>query len=219
MTWSGFVIGLATLVVGLVLCLRGAVVMRLLIALWAGLVGAFVGAGSIAAVTGERFLADAVAFLAAVVVGVLFATVAYTVYEVAIMVAMAAFGFTLATDTMVALGVSWSWLVALVGVLSGLVLGLGALVMDLPIILLVLLSAFTGSSVTLTGLVFLTGTVTPGDLADESTSSVLQDRWWWWTAYVALALIGAMMQVRLLRSWMTPVHAGWNGRSAGSPVG
>lgn len=218
---STFLLGVLALGMGLLLCLRGAVVLRILIALWATVVGFVIGAGSVAAVTGDSFLAGALAFTVAVVTGLVFGAAAYVLYVVAIMVAMAAFGFALGTDLMVALGVSWSWLVVMVGVVTGLALGAAAVALDLPVVLLVVLSAFAGSSVALTGILFLTGTLDSSDLVDASTTSVLQDRWWWWLSYVVLGMVGVVAQLRVLNSWRTSMHSQWEtpGRNATHAAG
>ncbi|MDZ5662046.1 DUF4203 domain-containing protein [Nocardioides sp. zg-1308] len=209
---ADIVLGLVAVGVGLLLCLRGAVVLRVLITLWASVVGFATGAGLVAATTGDSFLAGALALAVAAAAGLLFGAVAYAFFVVAILIAMAAFGFTLGTDLMVALGVSWSWLIVLVGVVTGLALGAAAVAADLPVVVLVALSAFSGSSLALTGVLFLTGTLDSSDLVEASTTAVLRDTWWWWLAYVGLGVAGVVVQVRQLDRWRASVHEQWAGQ-------
>jgi len=197
--------------VGLLLCLRGAVVLRVLITVWAALVGFVTGAGVVAATTGDSFLAGALAVVVAAATGLVFGAVAYTFFVVAVLIAMAAFGFTLGTDVMVALGVEWSWLIVLVGIAAGTALGAAAIATDLPVVVLVGLSAFSGSSLALTGGLLLVGTLDAADLTDATTTSALGDSWWWWLMYVALGVVGVVVQLRRLDRWRASIHEQWAG--------
>jgi hypothetical protein len=202
-------LGVLALGVGLLLCLRGAAFLRVLITVWAAAVGFMTGAGLMVAITDDSILAGAVSVGVAVGTGLLFGAVAYAFFVVAILIAMAAFGFTLGTDVMVGLGVSWSWLIVLVGVSAGVALGAAAIAIDLPVLVLVGLSAFSGSSVALSGVLFLAGTLDSADLLDASTTQVLRDTWWWWLAYVGLAVLGVLVQLRQVDSWRASIHDQW----------
>lgn len=210
---TDFLLGAGAIGVGLLLCLRGAMVLRTLITVWASVVGFVTGAGVVAATTDDSFLAGALGLAVAIVTGLLFGVAAYLFYVVAVLIAMAAFGFTLGTDLMVALGVEWSWLIVLVGVAVGTALGAAAIAADLPVVVLVGLSAFSGSSLALTGLLFLTGTLEATDLVEASTTAVLRDQRWWWASYVALGVAGIVVQLRFLDRWRASIHEQWAGTS------
>ncbi len=49
----------------------------------------------------------------------LFGLLAYLYYEVSVVLAMSAIGFALGTSLMVAIGVTWSWLIVVIGVIAG----------------------------------------------------------------------------------------------------
>lgn len=210
---TDFLLGVLAVGTGLLLCLRGAMLLRTLITVWASVVGFVTGAGVVAATTGDSFLAGALGLAVAIVTALIFGAAAYLFYVVAVLIAMAAFGFTLGTDVMVALGVEWSWLIVLVGVAAGTALGAAAIAADLPVVVLVALSAFSGSSLALTGFLFLTGTLDAADLAEASTTAVLRDQWWWWASYVALAVVGVVVQLRFLDRWRASIHEQWAGTS------
>lgn len=203
-------IGLLSVLVGLVLVTRGSLLLRVLIAIWAAFAGFFLGGGVVAAATGDTFLADALAVSVAVVCGLAFGLVAYLFYAVAILIAMMAFGFTLGTDLLVALGVSWTWLVVLGGVALGLLFGALAVFGDLPMIVLIVLSSFAGASAVVSGLMMIFGILDPGALSDPATTEAIRDDWWWYLLYLGLALAGVVAQSRLVDSLRAGVRDEWS---------
>ena len=108
---------------------------------------------------------------------------------------MGAIGFSLGTTLMVVLGVTWSWLIVLVGLLVGVALAALAIVGDLPLLVLAVLGAFAGASVTITGLLLLGGTLGSDDLAATSTTTGFELGTFWTIAYLLLAVAGLSAQL------------------------
>ncbi|HRA36003.1 MAG TPA: DUF4203 domain-containing protein, partial [Acidimicrobiales bacterium] len=82
------VIGLIALIAGSVFCFSGYRAFRLIIPLWGAFTGFAVGAGAISAITGDALLAKPVGWIVGLVVGVVFALLAYLYYEVAVILTM-----------------------------------------------------------------------------------------------------------------------------------
>ena len=114
--------GIMLVAVGAVFCFRGYLAMRVIIPMWGALAGFVLGAGLVSNLGNERFLASALSWFVGLAVALLFGLLAYLYYEVAVVLAMSAIGFAIGTSVMAILGVSWSWLVVLVGVITGAVL-------------------------------------------------------------------------------------------------
>lgn len=188
-------VGLIAIVVGLVFCFRGFLAMRIVIPIWGAFSGFLLGAGFIDSITDEGFLGSVLGWTVGVVVAVVFGLLAYLYYEVSVMIAMAAIGFTLGVGAMAALGVTWSWLVVLVGVLLGIVLAAAAILIDLPTILLVLLTALAGATSIVFGAMLLFGAVDTADFASTAATEELDDDWWWYVMYLVLAVVGVFSQV------------------------
>ncbi len=89
----------------------------------------------------------------------MFGLIAYLYYEVAVIIGMMAIGFVLGTSLLVALGVTWSWLIVLGGVVLAVVLAFVAIAGDLPMVLLTVLTALAGASTIVSGLMLLVGTI------------------------------------------------------------
>jgi hypothetical protein len=111
-----------------------------------------------------------------------------------------AIGFALGTTAVVALGVSWSWVVALVGVAAAVMLAVVAIVGDLPLVILAVLGAMAGATTMLAGVLLLVGELRSGDLAVAGTPEELALGWWWSAAHLALALFGLVVQLRSERA-------------------
>ena len=190
------IVGVLAIVVGALFCFRGYIAMRFIIPIWGAFAGFMLGAGLVASFANEGFLTSVLAWLGGFGVAMLFGLLAYLYYEVSVFIAMSAIGFALGTGLMVALGVTWSWLIILVGVAVGTLLALIAMVGDLPMAILTVLTASAGATVILAGVFLLLDVISVDDLTDGSTTQQISDDWWWYAIYLALVVAGIISQVR-----------------------
>ena len=150
----------------------------------------------VAGLWSEGFLATATGWIVGSLFAVLFGALAYLYFEVAVALAMAAIGFVLASSLLVALGVTWSWVIVLVGVVVGVLLAVAAIMADLPMMVLTVLSALAGASVIVAGVMLLVGTIDSSQLGDGKSTLLFEDNPWWYAVYLVLAVIGVVAQVR-----------------------
>lgn len=202
-------VGLLAVVVGLAFCLRGYLAMRVIIPIWGAFTGFVLGAGLVASFADEGFLASVLGWVVGAAVALLFGALAYLYYEVSVLVGMAAIGFALGTGVMVALGVTWSWLIVLVGVVVGVLLAAVAMLGDLPMVILTILTALAGASTTVFGLMLLFGVVSVSDLTSPATTQRLDDDWWWYVVYVVLALVGIGAQISSTARLRASLRQAW----------
>lgn len=188
--------GILAALAGAYLCFRGQVVLRLVISVWGAFAGFSLGAGLVSGLSDERFLGTALGWVLGFGLALVFAIFAYLYYAVGVVIAMASIGFALGATLIVALGVDWSWVIALVGIAVGALLALLAIRTNLPLILLILLSALGGASVTVTGLMLLFGVIDSANFHDEAFASRIHDDWWWYLLFLVLAITGALFQSR-----------------------
>jgi len=205
------IIGLLAVAVGLLLCFAGYAALRLVIAIWGAFAGFLLGAGLVATFTGEGFLGTLLGWGVGAVLALAFGLIAYLYYAVSVVIGMAAIGFSLGSTAMLALGVSWTWLIVLAGVAVGVLLAFLAIAGDLPMLLLAILGAFAGASATIGGLLLLLGILDRGDLASPETTATLELGWWWSAAYLALAVAGLVVQLRSVEARRGTLRDGWSG--------
>ncbi len=204
------IIGILAIAIGVLFCFWGYLAMRVIIPIWGAFAGFILGAGLVASFAHETFLASFTAWVVGVIVGVVFGALAYIYYEISVFLAMAAIGFAIGTGAMVALGVTWSWLIVLVGVAVGLVLATIAMIGDLPMALLTLLTATSGATVIVAGIMLMTGVIAVDDLSSGATTQRLNDDWWWYLVYLALVIGGVLNQLRIGIRIRSSLRESWN---------
>jgi hypothetical protein len=122
---------------------------------------------------------------------------------------MGSIGFALGTSLMVAIDVSWTWVVVLVGVALGALLAFAAIITDLPMVLLVVLSALGGASAITLGIMLLSGAVNTEDFDRDAVTEQANDDWWWYVVYVVLAVLGLASQVRHTERLRRSMRESW----------
>jgi hypothetical protein len=208
------VFGLVAIAAGALFCFAGYLAFRIVIPLWAAFVGFGLGAGVVASVTDDGFLRTGVSWLVGLAVALAFALLAYLFYELAVVIAMGSIGFALGTGLMVALDVEWTWLVVLVGVVLGLLLAVGAILADLPMLLLVVLGALGGASAMTTGAMLLVGAVDTEEFTEEEATEQIGHAWWWSLLFVVLAVAGLVVQLRSASRLRQSTREAWATRGA-----
>ena len=131
---------------------------------------------------------------------IVFGLIAYLYYEVSVVIGMMGIGFVLGTSLMVALGVTWSWVIVLSGVVLAVVLAFIAIAGNLPMVLLTVLTALAGASTIVAGMMLLFGTFDTEDFSIGLTTEYVADDWWWFVIYGGLVVGGHHRPVHRRRS-------------------
>ena len=202
-------LGVLALSVGALFALRGYLTMRVIIPVWGAFTVFVVGAAALGAVTGDGLLGGVASWLGGIAVAVLFAALAYTYYEVSVLIGMGAIGFALGSSLMVALDVSWAWAIVLGGVVAGTLLALIAIVADVPMVLLTVLTATAGATAVVTGVMLIVGALDTSDLESVTVADRIQEAPGWWLLYAAVAVVGVVAQLRALDSLQGSLRGRW----------
>jgi hypothetical protein len=202
--------GILIVLIGAVFCFRGYLAMRFVLPVWGLLVGFSVGAGLIAAITGDGFLSTAIGWIVGIVLALIFAALSYLYYEVAVILSLGFVGFTITAAVMAAIGISWSWLIFIVGVAVGLVVALAALVLQLPMVLLVVLTALGGASAMVSGLLLVFNRLDLEDFDNATITDNLDGRPLWTAIWIVLAIAGAVAQLKWINRVEQNMAAQWD---------
>lgn len=203
------VVGLLALGIGALFCFRGYILMRVVIPVWGAFAGFILGAGIVAAAGDEGFLRSLFAWTLGVVLALVFGLLAYLYYEVSVTIAMATIGFSLGTSLLVALGISWSWLIVLAGVAAAVVLAMVAIAADIPGALLIVLSALAGATAMTGGILLLLNVIDTAEFTSSATTEQIRDDWWWLLVYVGLAITGVVLQSRAAERLRASLRESW----------
>ncbi len=205
-------IGVVAALIGLSLVLRGYAMIRAIISLFGALVGFVVGATVVAQVTHTVLFQSQASLIGGAIGAVVFALLAFFVYKVAMIGGLAAIGFTLGTSLVVALHVNNAAVSLVAGIIGAIVLAIVAWRLDLPGLILVILTVLTGASVTTLGTMLALGRVGPASLGQASITAVFAEGWGWYALYVGLVALGLVAQWRYLRV-RNPVSTKWGRKS------
>ncbi|WP_076259503.1 DUF4203 domain-containing protein [Intrasporangium flavum] len=210
---ADIVLGLFAIVAGGFMLFAGQLVLRLILPIWGFFAGFAFGAGLFAELADEHFLGTVLGWVSGFVCALVFALLAYLYFAVAVVIAMAAFGFAIGSGLVVALGISWNWVAVLVGIVVGAALGLVAVVANLPMIVLAVVSALAGAVSVVAGLMLLVGTINSADFTRGDFSQAVHAGWGWYLTLVVLAVIGIVAQTRQRLAMRRTVQQTWYAES------
>ena len=206
---SDVMLGAFAVLAGASFCYRGYLGMRLLIPIWGAFTGLSLGAGLVASIGGGGFLTSVTGWLVGVVFALALATISYLFYAVSVVMIMGSTGFLMGAGLMVALDVTWTWLIVLVGVAVGVALALVAIVADLPMVVLMLVTALGGATAVTAGLMLFAGALDRDDLSRADVVARIETDWWWYVIYLTFAITGIVSQTRSAQQLHLSMQEAW----------
>jgi hypothetical protein len=211
---ADIVLGILAILAGGFMLFAGQFVLRFVLPIWGFFAGFAFGAGLFAAMADESFLGTVLGWVTGLVFALIFAVFAYLYYAVAVILAMAAFGFAIGSGLIVALGIDWNWVAVLVGLAFGAVLGLVSVVGNMPMIVLAVVSSLAGAVGVVGGVMLLFGTLNSADFTDGSFIDAVRGSWVWYALLLVLALIGIVAQTRQRVAMRRSVREMWYAESS-----
>jgi hypothetical protein len=111
-------------------------------------------------------------------------------------IAMGAFGFAIGSGIVVAFGITWNWLVVLVGLVVGVVVALVSIFANVPMIVLVVLGSVAGAVGVVGGLMLVVGSLNSADFSRGDFTNTVSNSFGWTVLLVVLAVGGILVQAR-----------------------
>ena len=210
---ADIVLGLFGMIAGGVMLFAGQFVLRFVLPIWGFFAGFAFGAGLFAGLSDERFLGTVLGWVTGFVFALIFAVFAYFYYAVAVILAMAAFGFAIGSGLVVALGIDWNWVAVLVGLAVGAVVGLVSVFGNMPMIVLAVVSSIAGAICVVAGLMLLVGSMDSADFTRGTFTAAIHVSWGWYLTLVALALVGLVAQTRARVTMRRTINESWYAES------
>jgi hypothetical protein len=204
------IVGIAAIVIGGVFCFWGYFAMRIVIPIWGFFAGFMLGAGATSFFDNSEFLSTVLGWILGFFIGLLFALIAYLFYEIAVVLAFAAIGFTFGSGLMAALNIDWNWFVILIGVAVGVLFGIFAAVAQLPMAILVVFSTIAGALTTTAGLMLVFNALDTEDFSNDKVVDLIDDKWWWWVIAFALAIAGLVAQMKVITTMRWSSREAWD---------
>ncbi len=195
-----FFLGLLAIAIGAAFCFAGYRFFRFLMPLWGFAVGFVGGATGVAALFGDGFLATVTSWVVGAVIGLVCALLAYAFYWAAVVLLGASVGYALGAGLILGLG-WWGWLAFLVGLSFACTAAIATIALQVPRLLVVVLTALGGASAVLGGLLLWFGAVEVADFNQGMVAAVIRGSWFWLLVALVLAGLGALAQLSSLRTY------------------
>ncbi len=203
------------LALGVAFCFLGIRTFLVFLPVWAFFAGFWLGARLTSFVLQQGFLETSAGMLAGIVVGALFAVVAYLRFPVGVALVSGAFAAAFANGILQALGLGTGVTIALAVVAAGVAVVWALYRIDWDRILIMAITAVGGASLLLLAPLLLLERVTLSQLqaSGSAIAPILAVSWWWLPAWLALAATGLYVQWRTSHDFMFTTHdlvTGWS---------
>jgi hypothetical protein len=190
MFFQTILVSLIAILLGLALTLGGYRFFVILLPIWAFFAGFSSTASAVTGFWGTGFLTTVLSWVLGLLVGLLFAALAYLFYYAAIVILGATVGYQLGVGFMTWIGVNLGLVSALVGVALAVIFAIGVWYLKVPKLLIIVLTSLAGAASLLAGVFLAFGKISLADLQWGAVGAVVRQSWWWTLVYLVLAGIG-----------------------------
>lgn len=190
-------VAVLALLLGLVVCFAGFRLFVILLPIWGFLAGFVATAQAIQELFGGGFLATLTGWVFGLVIGLLFGLAAYFFYYAAVVILAATVGYEIGVAIMVGLNVSSGFLQFIVGLVLAAALSVAIVVLNIPKVFIVVLTALGGAGMILTGVLLALAQISLPDLHWGVVGAFVRSSWLWGLVYLAIAAVGIVAQLAL----------------------
>jgi hypothetical protein len=183
-----------------------------LLPIWGFFFGFGLGAQTIQALFGEGFLSTITSWAVGFAVAVVFAGLSYLFYFIGVGLLAGALGYALGVGIVEAFGLDFGFLAWLVGIITGVVVAVGTLVLNLQKWVIIAATALLGAGVIVGTFLFLFGGLPAPELVQNPVRLVLQTSPGWLLAFLGLAALGVVAQYQGTRrgpGWTPETYDRW----------
>jgi len=159
MSIEGIIVGLLAIGIGLAWAFYGLKLFTVLLPLWAFFFGLVAGAQWGVEIFGQGFFATVLSWGIGLVFGLVLAAIAFFWYYAAIVILGGAVGYALGVGFFDWLGLGTGVIVVLIGLVVGAIFAIGTFMLGVPILLVMVFSAFSGAAAVVNGILILFGTI------------------------------------------------------------
>jgi len=182
------------ILVGLAFCFLGFQLFRILLPIWAFLVGLWFGAAAMAALTGGGFLTTALGLVVGVFLGLILAALSYFVFALAVLLFGVSLGYTLGAGLMLLLGLDPGVISFTVGIIFAFAFGLMFVVGRFPKLFIMIATAFGGAMAVFAGIFILFGVMPPESLGLGFANAIVGNSFLLMLGWIILAVLGLVAQ-------------------------
>jgi hypothetical protein len=206
MSIEGIIIGLLAIGIGLAWAFYGLKLFTILLPLWAFFFGLVAGAQWGQDVFGQGFFTTVLSWIIGLVVGIVLAAISFFWYYAAIVILGGAVGYALGVGFFDWLGLGTGALAVIVGLILGAIFAIGTFILGVPVILVMVFSAFSGAVAAVNGVFIFLGLVKLEDLGWGIFGSLLHQGVLGVIAAIVLGAAALYWQIRDVGGSITSIE-------------
>jgi hypothetical protein len=205
---------LFALLFGSILAFGGYRFFLILLPIWGFFFGFTFGAQTIQAIFGTGFLSDITSWVVGFVVALLFAAGSYLFYFFAVAMLAGSLGYSIGAGIMLAITPNMNFLTWIIGMVVGIVLAVLVLMFNIQKWVIVAATALMGAGVIVGTFLFMLGRLPSADVVANPVRSVLQDSPLWLILFIAVAVLGGLIQFATSTRWQIESYDRWDEMSS-----
>jgi hypothetical protein len=190
-----FVIAIVAAVIGLAFAFGGWRFFLLLLPFWGFLVGFNVGTDATTALFNDGTFATLLSWVVGLVFAVAFALFSYLYYYAAIALLGGAVGYVIGTSLWGLIGNEYGLIAFVIGLALGAVFAIGIIALNVPRLLVIVLTGLGGAAAILAGWFILTGQIPTDNIHWTAVGKLISDSWFYLIVWAVIAAAGILAQV------------------------
>jgi hypothetical protein len=195
MSIEGILVGLLAILVGAAWATYGLKAFTILLPIWAFFIGLIAGANWGFEFLGEGFLGSVTSWIIGLVLGVVLAALSYFFYYAAIALLGGTVGYTLTAGLLAAIGLD-GFLSVVLGLIVGVLFAVAVIVTAAPILLVIVLTAFSGAAAVVNGALILLGAIQLDSIDNGLMEGLIRYGVVSIVAWLVIAAAGVFYQLR-----------------------
>jgi len=205
MSIEGILVGLLAIAIGAAWATYGLKLFTILLPIWAFFFGLLTGGQWAAEVFGEGFFATVLSWGIGIVFGLVLAAISYFWYYAAIVILGGAVGYSLGVGFFEYFGFGTGIIALVVGLILGAVFAIGTFLLGVPVLLVMILSAFSGAAAVVNGVLILLGQIPVGAVNVGIFGSLFNQGIVGTVAFIVLGVAALFYQMRDVGQTITSI--------------
>jgi hypothetical protein len=189
------VIAIVAAVIGLAFAFGGWRFFLLLLPFWGFLVGFNVGTDAVTALFNDGTFATLTSWVVGLVFAVAFALFSYLYYYAAIALLGGAVGYAIGTSLWGIIGNEYGLIAFVIGLALGAVVAIAIIALNVPRLLVIVLTGLGGAAAIVAGWFILTGQIPADNIHWTEVGRLIRDSWFWLIVWGVIAAAGILAQV------------------------
>ena len=196
MSIEGILVGLLAIVIGAAWAFYGLKLFTILLPIWAFFFGLVMGAQWAQDVFGQGFFSSVLSWGIGLIFGLVLAAISYFWYYAAIVILAGAAGYSLGVGFFEYFGFGTGVIAIVVGLVLGALFAIATFLLGVPVLLVMIFSAFSGAAAVVNGVLILLGTIKLDTLDTGIFGSLLTNGVVGIVAFLVLGAVALYWQIR-----------------------